>query len=292
LSPSRPTRRQIQRRRRAAGGLLALTAIAAAYLALTATVLAPTDTHGAKVERMTIHSKAVDEDLDVSVVLPPGSPGDRGKQALLVFLHGRGGSADTFTGNEAMFEALRRLGGKAPIVAFPDGGDHGYWHDRGEGGWGTYVTDEAIPEVSRRFGADPSRVAIGGISMGGFGAYDLALLHPGRFCAVGGHSPALWLEGGDSAPGAFDDAEDFERHDVIEAVKADPSAFGETLIWNDAGKEDPFLVSDVQLVEALEAGSADVSSHVWPGGHDQDYWDEHWLAYLRFYADALTNCTR
>jgi S-formylglutathione hydrolase FrmB len=53
-----------------------------------------------------------------------------------------------------------------------------------------------IPEVVKRFGADGRRVAIGGISMGGFGAYDIARLNPGRFCAVAGHSPALWRTGG------------------------------------------------------------------------------------------------
>ncbi len=261
-----------------------------AYLALDATVLSPADTHGAKVAYLTVSSKAVGEDLSVSVVQPSGSPDGAGRRPLLVFLHGRGGSADTFTEDEAMFEALAKLDERAPIVAFPDGGDHGYWHDRDEGDWGTYVMDEVIPEISRRFGTDPSRVAIGGISMGGFGAYDLALLHPGRFCAVGGHSPALWLEGGDSAPGAFDDAEDFERHDVIGSVQADPGAFGEIPIWNDAGDDDPFLISDVRLVEALETGGADLTSHIWPGGHDDSYWDRHWNAYLHFYARALAHC--
>lgn len=268
--------------------LLAFAAIAAAYLALTATVLAPADTHGAAVDHLTISSEAVGEELGVSVVSPADSDGE--KRPLLVFLHGRGGSDGTFTDDEAMFEGLAKLGERAPIVAFPDGGDHGYWHDRDEGEWGTYVMEEAIPEVTERFDADPSRVAIGGISMGGFGAYDLALLHPGRFCAVGGHSPALWLEGGASAPGAFDDAEDFERHDVIETVANDPGAFGGIPIWNDVGDEDPFLISSVQLVETLEAGGADVTSHVWTGGHDASYWDRHWPAYLRFYAEALADC--
>lgn len=290
MSSTQPSKRQIKRRRQTAGALLVLIAIAAAYLALTATVLAPVDSHGAKVDHLTIPSKAVGEDLSVSVVTPPESPGRAEKRPLLVFLHGRGGSADTFTEDEAMFEALAGLGEKAPIVAFPDGGDHGYWHDRAEGDWARYVIDEAIPEVSRRFDVDPNRVAIGGISMGGFGAYDLALLHPGLFCAVGGHSPALWLEGGESAPGAFDDAEDFERHDVIGTVASDPDAFGGIPIWNDAGEQDPFLISDVRLVEALKAGSADVVSHIWPGGHDDNYWDRHWVAYLRFYAAALAGC--
>ena len=59
--------------------------------------------------------------------------------------------------------------------------------------------------------------------MGGFGAYDIALQHPGRFCAVGGHSPALWFDGGETAPGAFDDAADFERNDVVGTVEGTPT---------------------------------------------------------------------
>jgi hypothetical protein len=50
----------------------------------------------------------------------------------------------------------------------------------GEGAWGAYVLREAIPAALKRTGADPQRVAIG-ISMGGFGALDLARISPGRF---------------------------------------------------------------------------------------------------------------
>ncbi len=95
--------------------------------------------------------------------------------------------------------------------------------------------NEVIPLVVRRFGIDPQRLAIGGISMGGFGAYDLALKYPGRFCAVGGHSPALWFDGSETAPGAFDSAADFERNDVIEMVQRDPDAFRDARVWNDHG---------------------------------------------------------
>ena len=269
--------------------MLAALATAAVYLILAATVFAPVNTHGTRVDHLTIDSKAVGEDLGVSVVVP-GGPSPARKRPLLVFLHGRGGSDQTFTEDEPMFKALGRLGARAPIVAFPDGGDHGYWHNRGEGRWGAYVMREVIPQVIRRFGADPHRIAIGGISMGGFGAYDLALLHPGRFCAVGGHSPALWFEGGETAPGAFDSAADFDRNDVVGAVEDDPEAFGDIPIWNDYGSEDPFKVYDEGFVDALDRGNADLSTHSWPGGHNSGYWDSHWHAYLRFYADALAHC--
>jgi hypothetical protein len=48
-----------------------------------------------------------------------------------------------------------------------------------------------------------------------------------------------------TAPGAFDDAEDFERNDVIATVRNDPGAFGPIPIWNDYGSKDPFAISDV-----------------------------------------------
>lgn len=150
------------------------------------------------------------------------------------------------------------------MIAFPDGGEHSYWHNRPEGGWGRYVMREVIPTVSRRFGIDPHRVAIGGISMGGFGAYDLALLHPGRFCAVGGHSPALWFEGGETAPGAFESAADFERNDVVGMVRGNPDAFAGIRVWNDSGDEDPFRGYDEGFVEYLRGNGADLSAHSWP----------------------------
>jgi S-formylglutathione hydrolase FrmB len=77
---------------------------------------------------------------------------------------------------------------------------------------------------------------------------------------------------------------------VIAAVETDPNAFGGAAIWNDAGEDDPFLISDVAFTEALEAGGADLTAHVWAGGHDRSYWDRHWDDYFRFYAEALADC--
>jgi S-formylglutathione hydrolase FrmB len=269
--------------------LLGLLAALAAYFVLQATVFAPVDEHGARTVHLRIESRAVGEDLGVNVVEPAGMPPE-GERALLLFLHGHGGSDESYLEDEAVFDGLARLGEKAPLIAFPDG-DDSYWHDRASGDWGTYVMREVIPAVVRRFGIDPGRVAVGGVSMGGFGAYDLALDHPGRFCAVGGHSAALWFEGPETAPGAFEDAADFERNDVIARVRANPEAFGPIPVWNDVGDEDPFRVYDEGFVEALEGGDADLTAHLWPGAHTQSYWDAHWAAYLRFYAGALAECS-
>lgn len=268
--------------------VVSLAAIAA-YLVMAATVFAPVDKHGAKVERLVVRSAAVGRGLEVAVVVPTGAAA-RGERSLLVFLHGRGGSEETFTGNEAVYEGLAKLGARAPVVAFPDGGDHSYWHNRDGGRWDRYVMREVIPEVVRRFGIDSGKVAVGGISMGGFGAYNLALRHPRRFCAVGGHSAALWFESGETAPGAFDSAADFNRNDVVGEVRGNPDAFAGMRVWNDYGDEDPFRAYNEGFVGYLRAGNADLSAHSWPGGHDNAYWNRHWAAYLRFYANSLAGC--
>jgi len=283
-----PTRGQIRRRRRVALAAIAVVLVAAIYAALRVTVLAPVDKHGSQFVHLEIESKAVaGHTLGVNVIVPRQA-GPPGKRWLMVMLHGRGGYEGTF--NDEVFEHLGELHGKGPVYAFPDGGDHGYWHNREGGDWADYVMNEVIPTVVRRFGIDPHRIAIGGISMGGFGALDLALHNPGRFCAVGGHSPALWLHASETAPGAFDDEADFERNDVVGTVEADPNAFGRTKVWVDYGETDDFHPYDESFVAAMEASEGSFTHHSWPGGHEGSYWAAHWPQYQRFYVNALKHC--
>lgn len=201
---------------------------------------------------------------------------------LLVLLHQRGGTPSEIVWPE-LLESLHQLGDKAPAVLLVDGGDHSYFHDRRDFAWGTHILQEAIPAVRRRLRTDRRREAIGGFSMGGFGALDLASRR--RFCAVGGHSPALWIEGGQTPAGAFDDAEDFARHDVIGFARTHPRPFRGAQLWLDSGDEDPF--KDAMLTLGAEAH---VRPKVWPGEHSTAYWREHVDDYLRFYVGALSRC--
>ena len=231
---------------------------------------------GVEVDRFPASSRLVHGDLNGLLLKPHGAgPG----RPLLVLLHGRGASPSSFLA-QGLVPALRELGPQAPVVLLPDGGDHSYWHDRRDGKWGTYLIREAIPLALRLTHADPRRVAIGGESMGGFGALDAARLHPRRFCAVGAHSAALWLTGGSTAAGAFDDATDFSRHDVISS----PFPFRGP-VWLDVGRDDPFVASDGEFAAAHH-----LHLRIWPGGHDGGYWASHMRAYLRFYAEALRSC--
>jgi S-formylglutathione hydrolase FrmB len=234
---------------------------------------------GGEMARLEVNSDLVGRTLEQGVY-EPGAAG----RPLLVLLHGRGWDPeDVWT--LGLREELDRLGERAPAVLLVAGGDHGYFHDRRDGRWGTYVLEEAVPAAIRRLRADPRRVAIGGISMGGFGALDLARLRPARFCAVGGHSPALWRTGGETPAGAFDDAEDFARHDLF----GGPFGGGAD-VWLDVGRDDPFHDATRAYAALLRRHGRDVTLRIWDGGHDRDYWKRHLRAYLGFYAGALTRC--
>jgi poly(3-hydroxybutyrate) depolymerase len=270
-------------RRRPLALVLAAALVVGALIAA-AELLAGPDMRGAREVRFTVKSRQVGRSLEEVAAVPGG---DAAGRPLLVFLHGRSGEPGDFFSDE-FYAALARLGSRAPIVVQLDGGDHSYWHDRRGGRWGRYVLREAIPQAVRVLGADPKRVAIGGISMGGYGAFDLARRK--RFCAVGGHSPAFWLSGGQSAPGAFDDAADFARHDVYGYARSHRRPYGSSALWIDRGDRDPFAAADAQVVRALRANGAKVSSHVWPGEHETEYWRAHTAQYLRFYAGALARC--
>jgi hypothetical protein len=106
--------------------------------------------------------------------------------------------------------------------------------------------------------------------------------HPDRFCAVGGHSAAVWVNGGESAPGAFDDAEDFARNDLIAQARMRRPA---PRIWLDSGDRDPFLAAGRELAAALG-----VKLRTWRGEHNGDYWNSHYDEYMRFYARSLATC--
>lgn len=254
-------------------------------------------TSGARVVDYEVESDLIGETLPVKVVVPRGARD--GRRSLLVFLHGRGEDERSYL-DEEMFQALARQGGRAPIVAFPRGGAESYWHDRADGGaWGSYVLEELLPALVERFEIEPERIAIGGISMGGFGAFDIARqepfrlrggMLPGQFCAVGGHSPAVWTEASETAEGAFDDAADFERRDLITLLGQPGSPLAEKRYWLDVGDQDPFREADEALAAALDAGGAKGRPYIGEGGHESSYWNSNWRRYMHFYARALKRC--
>lgn len=243
------------------------------------------DVERARTDRYPVESVAADRTLVQTAVLPADDPAGR---PLLVFLTGKNQDPAQIGGDE-MRAAVGRLGERAPVVLLPANDGGSYWHDRRSGRWQRYVLDEAIPAALRRYGLDGSRVAIGGISMGGAGAFGIAASGERPFCAVGGHSAAFWPSGTVSAPGAYDDADDFARHAPMPPILAGSARY-DVPLWLDVGRSDPFAAANRRVAAALRRNGETVTARFPAGDHDGAYWRAHIADYLRFYASALADC--
>jgi predicted esterase len=104
-------------------------------------------------------------------IVDPGGP----RRPLLVLLHGRGMEPKDLLWEE-LYAELERLGDRAPALLLVDGGESSYYHDRRDFAWGTHTL--ATVEAAERELETNGRIAIGGISMGGFGALDLGATAP------------------------------------------------------------------------------------------------------------------
>lgn len=229
-------------------------------------------------ESLTFDSEAVGRPLRAAVLRPQAAPRDA---PVLVLLHFQGGSPDLMMSRE-LREGLRRLGERAPVVLLPESDGSSYWHDRESADWGRMVVDEAIPALAREFGLDARRVAIAGVSMGGFGALHLSARYPGRFCSTAAHSPAVFTRrprGASPFAGAFDDREDFERNGLIARARQIPAG-----TWVDIGDDDPFAPAVRRMVERMRSPRY----REWDGGHDFSYWLARVDEWLRFHVERCS----
>jgi enterochelin esterase-like enzyme len=225
------------------------------------------------------------------VYLPPGYQDEHRLYPVLYMLHGNSGSYEEWLAYGLIDRADRMISTKeiAPLVIVLPQGDFSYWIDHlgGEPAWGDYVSID-LPrhvEATYRVFSDPTRRAIGGLSMGGSGALLNALWNPTVFGIVGAHSPSLPAEGEREFLGTGDD---YAIRDPISVARLRPRGQLSTLnIWIDSGVEDPWFERATQLHNLLNRRGIDHYWRTYAGGHDGDYWSAHIPDYLRFYDAAL-----
>ncbi|MGI5243439.1 alpha/beta hydrolase [Dactylosporangium sp. CA-139066] len=154
--------------------------------------------------------------------------------------------------------------------------------------WGrpywTFIAEE-LPRVARgffRLSADPARTFVAGLSMGGYGAFKLALRHPDRFGAAASLSgvldlaaraadlhrpedPRMWQRiYGD--PPAIEGTPDDLMHLLAGATTVPP-------LYVACGTEDPLYDGNVRFVEQCRAQAIPVTAEFSPGEHEWGYWD-------------------
>ncbi len=261
--------------------------------------------HRTPVAWTTFHwrSELLGKQTSAEILLP-----DRGEGPFPVFylLHGLSDDA-TMWMRRSRIEFY--LAGLPLIVVMPDG-YRGFYTDHEDGPPYARHFGEELPRIiERHFHARASRGAraIGGLSMGGYGALRVGLGYADRFCSVNSHSGAVgWGDRPGVAayrkaardrgwPEAFvkEMVRVFGRsprgtsHDIVELARRARRAKRLPRILIDCGTDD-YLIGVNRLLHAdLNRERIPHEYREFPGAHTWDYWDLHIREALDFHAANL-----
>jgi len=150
-----------------------------------------------RLEKQTLYSQALQRRVPFAVYLPPGH--EPGKYyPLVVFLHGGGDdykAFERFGGVRFLDEAIGS-GAVPPFIMVAPNGEMGFWMNYHDGTlrYEDHVIEEVIPWVEAHYPviADREHRTIFGISMGAFGAMNLATRHADLFSAVAALSGPMY----------------------------------------------------------------------------------------------------
>jgi S-formylglutathione hydrolase FrmB len=228
------------------------------------------------------HSPALGKSVAYGVILPETGTGPF---PVLMQLHGLSDDGAAWIQRSNL---VRHVEGYSLIVVLPDGGTSGYLNWRsGERLWKQHFEDFLMVDLpahlGRHFQVRPGAWAIGGLSMGGYGAMRLGLKYPDRFASIWAHSSAFHIgEVLNQAP--LEDAEDADVY-----VHADRVAKRATRpeISFDCGVDDELLDHNRQFHAHLDRLGVPHWYAEHPGAHTWDYWDLHVQVALRQHAMVL-----
>lgn len=249
-----------------------------------------------RVERGTFRSAVLNRTLPFTVYLPPGyDTHPAARYPSVYMLHG-GSGTNTEWADYGLLDTADRLMGSGeipPLILVLPQGDQEYWVDhitsRIDNGemWGTYTAREVVPEIDRRYRtlARAGARAVGGLSMGGHGAMQLAMNFPGVWSVVGAHSPSIRPEG--DAPTYLGRGAEFAARDPLSLIRAKPDIARAYTWWIDAGEVDPWLAEATAIHEELALLGIAHQWHSYSGDHALAYWSAHAADYLRYYGAAL-----
>lgn len=237
-----------------------------------------------------MYSPLLYRDMIYWIYLPPGY-GDTDRRYPVVYaLHGGGGLQDEWAayGLFDMADRAFAAGALMPFIIVLPHGERSYFTNwaSNDPAWGEYLAYEMVDEVDQNFGTlrSPAARAVGGLSIGGWGALHQGFTYPNVFGVVAASSPSLY-EGTEELNFLGTGAE-FTRKDPVVLAQTAPSA-ASLKIWLDIGEQDPWVGTLTAIHNSLTDREIPHEWHLYPGFHGPVYWVQHVPDYLRFYSQAL-----
>jgi putative tributyrin esterase len=238
------------------------------------------------------NSKSIGKMVKSFVILP-----DEGQPPFATYylLHGL---SDDYSAWQRRTRIEMYAAGLPIAIVMPDG-FHGFYTDNEQGlAYGKYMAEDLVEFIERSFPVrrERSARAIGGLSMGGYGALRLALANPDVYACAVSHSGAVmhgsrewtkdepWQQRVRRIFGADPRG---SKHDLIHLAEEAQSAKKLPALSIDCGTSD-FLIADNREYHTKLQGMNiphQYAEHL--GEHNWDYWDLHVRDALKFAAETM-----
>ena len=223
-----------------------------------------------KIELLNVESPTLGKPVEVRLYLPPCYAVETERRYPVIYLlHGQSAAADQWDrlgADEFVDQQITTWQIEPFIMVMPF---ETHWDSPDETTYGQALTADVLPYIDRTYRTLPEAAyrAIGGISRGGSWALHLGLQHPELFGTIGLHS----------APVFISDAEEIESW--LDGIP--PASLPRLFL--DIGESDVQAFSSLWLKEILNRKGIPHEYYVFPGYHNEDYWQAHLPDYLRWY---------
>lgn len=232
-----------------------------------------------QIDRNNYRSTLAETNMVYSIYTPPCYDPNGGPYPVIYLMHGSNEDDGQWPrlGIQDILDAGIHDGTlPSMIVVMPFGNWMANENQFDRGSWENVFLNELMPLAEANYRIDTRREyrAIGGISRGGFWAFEIAFRHPELFSILGGHS-AFFAVG--NAPKEYNPLDLTETATGIDGLR----------IALDRGKDD-FAAPGLDLMDKLLTKRGIEHAYtVYPEGqHYLTYWRQHVAEYLQFYASS------
>jgi S-formylglutathione hydrolase FrmB len=265
-----------------------------------------------------MQSHILGQPVHYCVMLPPdyeaaASVHPPRRYPVLYFLHGLGDNEQTLFkgGGWDVIEDLRQKKQISDFLIVTPEGKHSFYINSADGrvSYSDFFIREFIPYIESHYSIrrERSARAIGGISMGGYGALRFAFAYPELFSSVSAQSAALisgspWRAENAPMPtqiagllapvfGNPIDVHHWQQNSPVVLAKKNRSQIRSTVlsIYFNCGREDDFGFDKgaAELDRQLKAGGIPHEYHLYPGNHDASYFLAHLGEVFMFHSRAF-----
>jgi len=271
----------------------------------------------ARIDCGALNSRILKQVMHYCVYLPDGYDASghqhpARKYPVLYFLHGLGDNERTLfnSGGWTTLDDLRRQHKIGDFLIVAPEGRRSFYINSADGKfrYSDFFLQEFMPEIEKKFRITGNRAdrAIGGISMGGYGAVRFAFAHPELFSAVSAQSAALVTETprqldaaeragtglGETLGGPFGtpiDVAHWNENNPFALARKNAAALKRMTIYFNCGQSDNygFEVGAAKLDEELKRLGVKHEYRPYPGDHSINYFLSHFDDVMEFHSRAF-----